>query len=830
MIRVTAIELRSSVVFLNAVFDAYSKGEVAFPVAKLDAPAPAGLQITKRVACAPGGGWFDRRIVPRVSDEPAQVTLTSGTTGAPKAILLSHANLADVSTRLISIMGLTEEVREYVGVPVTYSFGFGRLRAVAAVGGACFLPENGFRIAELARMLREGEVNSLSAVPTLLRPLIDRPSALGDAGNSLRWLEIGSQAMSVAEKQAVRELFPNARIIQHYGLTEASRSTFLDISETDLAGLASVGGPIGDVEVRITDGGRIAIRGPHVAANMVTADGLVPLVDREGWLTTSDLGHFDKGLLHFWGRADHVLNVGGVKISAETFEEQLISAVPGLGQFAVAGGSDALRGQIIVVAHEDRFDDAMTNKLHQAVADLAAKHNAAGAFSLMPIAAIPVTDTGKIQRTEISRLFDEIQSIQSERDSGGDDLTEVYMRALNRREVRREDSFASLGGDSLGYIEVSMAIEKLLGYLPEHWETLSIAHIERVASSQPRQTATSAASIETEMLIRPIAMTAIVASHVFGQNPQLAHLVQYSGGGAIALLMTSGYNACRFQKDTLISKQRYRVVVKYLERVVLPFYVVILYKCLQWAMGGPYVAWSTFALLDDYIRYPDSQNFIVYWFIGVLFQCLLIITIIFYITSVRNFARSSGFRFGLALLLGAYLVKSAAYVALLPKGALMFPNNQLDYWAYAFALGWMVGEARTNMQRWTCVVLGIVCAMPDWGLINSHVIALAIALWVILYTPRIRLPSFLQRSLGLWARATFFIYITHGFAMAAMQAGFIQAILGDSPLILAVTTVAVATVMGLGAYLLWRRGEQMVRSLSARWTGLSIKKTASKAH
>lgn len=164
-------------------------------------------------------------------DLPAQVTFTSGTEGKPKGIVLSYANLADAADRIIDQMQLTAEVREYVGVPVTHSFGMARIRVISAVGGQSFIPSRGFDPLELARMLEAGEVNSLSAVPTLLRILLQKPQAIGEAGKKLRWMEIGSQYMTAAEKRGVRDLFPNARIVQHYGLTEASRSTFLLISD-----------------------------------------------------------------------------------------------------------------------------------------------------------------------------------------------------------------------------------------------------------------------------------------------------------------------------------------------------------------------------------------------------------------------------------------------------------------------------------------------------------------------------------------------------------------------------------------------------------------------
>lgn len=161
---------------------------------------------------------------------PAQISYTSGTEGQPKGILLTYANLTDAAERIIEQMQMTADIREYVGVPATFSFGMARYRAISAVGGHSYLPPRGFDPLELARMLTAGQVNALSVVPTLFRVLLAEPTVIGEAGKHLRWMEIGSQHMTADEKRYVRELFPNALIVQHYGLTEASRSTFLQVT------------------------------------------------------------------------------------------------------------------------------------------------------------------------------------------------------------------------------------------------------------------------------------------------------------------------------------------------------------------------------------------------------------------------------------------------------------------------------------------------------------------------------------------------------------------------------------------------------------------------
>ncbi|MGB7408970.1 MAG: AMP-binding protein, partial [Pontixanthobacter sp.] len=177
-----------------------------------------GIEPTNTLDPAAGGGWWDGGFVGDDSDVLAQISSTSGTTGEPKAIGISRRAVSDTVDRLVRHMELDDTIREYVGVPVTFSFGLGRARAVAAAGGAVFLPQNGFRPDEIADMLRSQSINALSAVPTMLRVILANPELLGGVGKHLRWLEIGSQFMAAEEKKAVRALFPNAIILQHYGL------------------------------------------------------------------------------------------------------------------------------------------------------------------------------------------------------------------------------------------------------------------------------------------------------------------------------------------------------------------------------------------------------------------------------------------------------------------------------------------------------------------------------------------------------------------------------------------------------------------------------------
>lgn len=124
---VTAIQKRDSLAYVNAMFDAGVNGESAFPVDDLDAPALPVTDVVKTIPTVQGGGWVSRRQQPPADATIAQITMTSRTTGTPKPILLSHDALKDVVTRLVDVMEMDADISEYVGVPVSYSFGPDRL-------------------------------------------------------------------------------------------------------------------------------------------------------------------------------------------------------------------------------------------------------------------------------------------------------------------------------------------------------------------------------------------------------------------------------------------------------------------------------------------------------------------------------------------------------------------------------------------------------------------------------------------------------------------------------------------------------------------------------
>lgn len=461
--------------YARAMLDLLDQGRVAVPLRSAeDRERIARGRVGEVIAPDAGGGWLRGPFVSRGGPEAAMVSFSSGTEGAPKAVLLARDSLHDAVIRLTEAMGIDGAIREYIGVPVHHSFGYGRCRVVLHAGGEAWIPAGGFDMAEIRAMLRGGEINAISAVPSQWRVFLRNLDYFGPELAAVRWVEIGSQMMSAAEKLALRAALPNARIVQHYGLTEASRSTLLRIDETPEDRLGSVGRAEGATEIRIDPEGRIEIRGPHVALGV--DDGTAwRAIGPEAWLRTSDLGRIEEGWLYFDGRADDVINCGGIKIAPDAVEAHVRAAVPDAGDFGILRAPDPLRGDGIMIAlSPDAAGQgeaiAAAVRAYGETIDL----DLAGALNLRPVAALPRTATGKLQRRALLALIEAEAPPAPAAPAAGFGAMLVELLGPGAADPAR--SFDDLGADSLNHMQLALAIERATGAPPPpRWESLPFA-------------------------------------------------------------------------------------------------------------------------------------------------------------------------------------------------------------------------------------------------------------------------------------------------------------------------------------------------------------------
>ncbi len=746
-LQATAVVRRNSIAFVEQLFALYAARR---PLVLVSGAAQAdqlpGLQIDRTIDPGDRTGWFTAQHPVILDDLPAQVTYTSGTEGLPKGILLTYRNLGYTTERIIDVMQMTSEIREYVGVPATFSFGMARYRAVSAVGGRAYMPPRGFDPMELARMLAAGEVNALSAVPTLLRILLADPAIIGNAGKALRWLEIGSQAMTADEKRQVRAMFPEARIVPHYGLTEASRSTFLVISEATDAQLDSVGHPVGQGEVALSADGRIRIRGPQVARSRIDADGLHDLTDAEGWLQTNDLGHLQDGYLFFDGRADDLINCGGQKVVPDQLEDRIRARLkPGL-QIAVAKVPDAQRGDGILVALAGTSDQSARVK-EAATAALAEMGIAAGsALHVMALDALPVTGTGKVQRRVLAEQFALRKVTSPPTTPAGGEITDVrslFAHEFPGQDVSRDDSFDSLGGDSLHYIQFSLAYESRFGQLPDDWEKLTVAQLQAHADGS---NASSWRRLETVTLTRAFFMICIVALHTE------AFVYSPNWGAAYFLVMLAGYSVARFQLPEIIRSGSTRTLWGTIRYVAIPTILIGVFL----ELATRKFELPELLLVSNYFD-PDTIRGYTFYFVEFYIQILILAALFFSFAPVRRAFAARPMLSAVAFF--AFTAALDYVIELKWTGDYNYDRTPWHY-GWCFALGMVLAQARDLPSRLFAFALSLATIFAYWHFTSAaYYVAGGVA--VVLFIRTLIVPAPVKVLIAEIAGASMFMYLTH---------------------------------------------------------------------
>lgn len=344
--------------------------------------------------------------------QPADILLTSGTTGKPKGVVLSHGNILAAARNINQFIGNTAEDREALALPLSHSFGLGRVRCQILAGGALILTR-GFQFPkQMFEVMREWKATGFAFVPAAWAMLTRLTGdSLAEFSAQMKYIEIGSASMPATEKERLRRLFPHTRICMHYGLTEASRSAFIEFHESRDR-LDSVGKPTPNVAIRIVDDegrelgpgliGSIQISGDHVMTGYWADDS----EQREGaWLRSGDLGYHDEdGYLHVCGREDDLINVGGRKVNPAEVEQALLQQER-IAEAVCVGVQDPITGQAVralLVAKPGDGELPSAEALADFLSVRVENYKIPVRFEWIP--SIPTNSSGKVKRKAAADL------------------------------------------------------------------------------------------------------------------------------------------------------------------------------------------------------------------------------------------------------------------------------------------------------------------------------------------------------------------------------------------------------------------------------------------
>ncbi len=415
-----ALHLRNGPDYVAAYFGALRVGAVVVPLNVLLAPPEIALRVAAsgaRVTIdsswppdqaqpgAPPGPIADRR-----PGDPAVILYTSGTTGAAKGAVLTHAGLLEAGENAVTVLGYTNDDVILGVAPFAHVLGqSGAMIAAVLTGAAVAVPDRFDAPRTLAEMARTG-TTVLLGVPTMCVALTAAARET-DARPPLRLAHIGGAPLP----EGVRVEFEHAfacPIHEGYGLTELSgMAAAQPVGRPRTAG--SVGIPAGRVEMRIraADGsicpageiGEIQFRGGTVIPGYWRDPAATAAaIDPDGWLATGDLGRTDAaGNLFLVDRTKEVIIRGGYNVYPREVEEALY-AHPDVREAAVVGTPDDALGEEVtafVVLEPGAAQDA------EALRAFAAERVAAYKYPrrIVFLTHLPKSATGKVQKRELVR-------------------------------------------------------------------------------------------------------------------------------------------------------------------------------------------------------------------------------------------------------------------------------------------------------------------------------------------------------------------------------------------------------------------------------------------
>ncbi|WP_373684434.1 AMP-binding protein [Micromonospora thermarum] len=691
------------------------------------------------------GGWrIEHRRAASAHDLHPDLALllsTSGSTGSPKLVRLSQANLQANAESIAGYLGIRDTDRAATTLPLHYCYGLSVVNSHLVRGAALVLTDLSVADTCFWELFRDARATTFAGVPYTF-DLLDR---VGFAAMDLPHLRYVTQAGGRLAPDRVRRYAELGRragwdLFVMYGQTEATARMAYLPPDLALDHPAAIGVPVPGGAFRLApvadhpdpDVGELVYAGPNVMLGYAHSPADLALGRTVDELHTGDLARRTAdGLWEIVGRRSRFAKILGLRIDPQQIEALL--AAHGFSA-TCAGGDDEL-----IVAVAGAGDP---RRLRRLVADEVGLPPRA--VRILLLAELPRLASGKPDLVALRGLAAAAVEAPAPEPAAAGDLCRLYAEVLDRTDVTPDLSFVDLGGDSLSYVEMSVRLEQELGHLPANWHTLPIAELRpsaRAGHADRRGVGPRRRSLETSVALRAAAIVLIVGSHI-----PLFTIT----GGAHLLLAVAGFNFARFQLTDAGRRDRLRQVGASLLRVVLPTTAWIGAVML---VSDQYEL-STLLLVNSILR-PDVPDGWHFWFVEALVYLLVGLAALLGLRRVDRWERRHPFAFPLALtalaLLGRYDVFGLDARYDLPSALVA---------GWLFTLGWAAARADGVRQR--LLVTGAVAATVPGFFGEPWREALIVAGFALLtWKPTVPSLALVNKVAGVLAASSLYIYLTH---------------------------------------------------------------------
>ena len=747
---------------------------------------------------------------------PAFIFFTSGSTGAPKGVVGTHAGLAhflDWQRRTFAV-GRTDRGAQTIAL--SFDAVLRDVFLVLGAGGTLCIPaeEDLLDPAAILSWLAREQISLLHVVPSLLRTwLTFRPEHLGQL--RLRYLFLSGEPVTDVLVQRCRECFGSGtQIVNLYGPTETTMVKCFHRLGPLQPGVQPVGQPMPQTQVLILnprqrlcaleEPGHIAIRtpfrtlgylnSPEATARAFIRNPFAAAADDLIYLT-GDIGRYRAdGVLEVMGRMDHQVKIRGVRVEPGEVE-YAICQHPSVREATVKAHEDAAGGKSLaayVVLAEATADRAEAiARLRRDLQRRLPEHLVPASFTLLE--RFPLTTTGKLDLNALPAPARGAHSI-AEADLAATPLERclvaIWAGVLGVPTVGVNDGFGALGGDSLTSVGVLVEMERI-GVPHEAAKGIfcggSIREIASRAQAldSPDGKPHRWSEIEIPILVRALSIVLMVMGHAGAWDVQ---------GSIKALLIVSGYSFARFQLQAIGKRDSIAPVGRFALRLALPTW---LYTALLGIVVLHALRPLTALLVDNLV---DPRIVGSPWYIELLLQCIGLTAAPLALRPVRRFALERPYVYGL-LFTFAWWSASRLVPLVWNTDHLYNRVPQILLWMMAF--GWCAAFSNTTRRK-LLSSLALVLGMRytyEWFGWYPLVTGLSI-IW--LERLPLSLPRQLVAAVNTTAAASLFIYLSHMQLVSVARKHGLNACLA----------VVIAVIGGI---VLWRGWDLCSRMASRSW-------------
>ena len=285
---------------------------------------------------------------PQPSDY-AYLIYTSGTTSSPKGVPITHSNCVFTTTNIVRTLQYSQDDIDVLPLPLSHSFGLGCLHTSFYVGSTLIIHKT-TEIPQILDSIKNHHASTLAAIPSTLSKIVS--NSFSDSSNilsNLRLIITNSTFLPPETTKKLKKILKNGKVATYYGLTEASRSTFMIFDGDD--NIESVGKPSDGISLKLVSNndkssiGEIWIKGKNVIERYWNEEYKENFTD--GWLKTGDLGRIDDdGYLYILGRVDDLINISGEKVYPQEIE-RVVKVLTGIDDVIAVPMKHEVFGEVV---------------------------------------------------------------------------------------------------------------------------------------------------------------------------------------------------------------------------------------------------------------------------------------------------------------------------------------------------------------------------------------------------------------------------------------------------------------------------------------------------